>query len=549
MIISIVIKIYLISVQPINMLCNAYDDQLMVELANNIINGRWLGEYNCLTLVKGVFFPLFIAFINKLHIPFLIGQELFYVLACIFVTFVMEEKIKNKNISIIIFLILLFNPITFSSELCRVYRDGVYTSLVLYLIGFTYAIFLKRKYDYKKLIKYFIGLGFTVSSMLLCREESIWIMPFLLIVTTITIIFIIKEKEVEQKIKKCSLYSIPIIIIVLTNLIVCTLNYKYYGVFQLNQYWSKEFKEAYGALTRVIPEKEIAKVPVTRETMQRIYEVSPKFKELQEYLESEIGLAWSVCGDGPYKEIQGGWIHWALIRAVESKGYYENASKANKFYEEMADEINTAIEQGKIEGLKHKRVSNVIRFDFNDIIKTIKKCKDTIKYQTTFNSVIIRVRGHFYSEEQNELWKNTTLEDINFINLYKEKEDENRINILQNIKNIYAKVNPYLFYISIINTIVIIIYFAIHPKEKYEEVLILLGLITIYICRIFIVTFTHITMYTEAINTMYLSSTYGVQILFGMLSCIFVSKIINKYLKRHYKKRIMNFIIRYSFSY
>lgn len=33
------------------------------------------------------------------------------------------------------------------------------------------------------------------------------------------------------------------------------------AVFELNQYWSKEFKEAYGAITRVIPNEIYSKVP------------------------------------------------------------------------------------------------------------------------------------------------------------------------------------------------------------------------------------------------------------------------------------------------
>ena len=84
-----IVKIYFTSVQDVNAnISLTYDDTLMVKQANSIILGKWLGEYNCLTLVKGVFTPLFIAFLNIIHIPFLVGQEIFYDLAIIFLVFV-----------------------------------------------------------------------------------------------------------------------------------------------------------------------------------------------------------------------------------------------------------------------------------------------------------------------------------------------------------------------------------------------------------------------------------------------------------------------------
>ena len=103
-ILLILLKIYLISVQPIKYIPeNKYDDALMLKQANSILQGKWLGEYNSLTLVKGPITPIFIAILNKLHIPFLIGQELLYDVSCLFVIYTFSKTIKNKKILYIIF--------------------------------------------------------------------------------------------------------------------------------------------------------------------------------------------------------------------------------------------------------------------------------------------------------------------------------------------------------------------------------------------------------------------------------------------------------------
>ena len=529
-ILLILLKIYLISVQPIKYIPeNKYDDALMLKQANSILQGKWLGEYNSLTLVKGPITPIFIAILNKLHIPFLIGQELLYDVSCLFVIYTFSKTIKNKKILYIIFAILLFNPVTFSTEICRVYRDGIYTSLTMLLIGFSYSIFLNRENSPKKQIKYFIGLGITLSALYLCREESIWILPFVIISTITTIIFIIKDKKIKSSKILIGMYAIPIAIFIINNLTICTVNYKNYGVFELNQYWSKEFKEAYGAITRVIPNEIYSKVPVSQETIKRICEISPKFKEIEEYLTGEEADKWSKCGDGKIGEIQGGWIHWAIIKGVDAKGYYKDAKTANQYYKELANEINNAIDEGKIEGYKNKRVTNVPRFNFEDIINSIKKCKDTIRMENNFYLLKIVVQNRLSNDlQENEKWKNITREEIDTEITYNGTENQNRLNALKQIKNIYIKINPIMFKISLICVIGLIICSIINHNKIYNEILILLGLAGLYLCRIFIITFTYITMYTDALNTMYLANTYGVQILFSLLAIIFFVQNIRK---------------------
>ncbi len=528
-----IIKLYLISVQPVNVLTESkYDDVLIIEQANSILNGKWLGEYNCLTLVKGVFAPLFLAFANILHIPFLLAQEIFYEISIIVLIIILRKIIKSKWKLLILYIILLFNPITYCSEIMRVYRDGLYTSLIIFLIAFTIGLFINRKEKIQKIIIYQIFLGFIISAIILCREETIWIIPYLMGTILVNTIYIKKEPEITKKIQKISSYIIPIIITLTSILIVMSINYKYYGVFELNQYWGKPFKEAYGALTRIVTSEEKERVPITREALKKAYEISPKFAELEEYLEGEEGKKWAECGNSKENEIQGGWIHWAIIRAAESKGYYANAQTANKYYEDVAEEINKACDEGKLESYP-KRTSNRGRFKFDDIIKTISKTKDTIKYQKDFYLVIIRERmlpkiesmaediQNQETEEIENKFKKVTREEIISNDSYNNEDEKIKLKILEEIKNIYKTINPIIFIISIFATIIFIISRIISKKSK-EKVWILLGLWGLYYSRIFIITYTYITMFQEAINISYLAPAYIIQLIVSVLSIIFL---------------------------
>lgn len=534
----LILKIIIVQVQPTNAKYSMiYDDQLMIEQANSIISGEWLGEYNSKTLTKGVFTPLAMALIYILNIPFLIGKEIFYGLACIIFILIIRKKIKSEIALVFIYAIILLNPVEYSSQLCRAYRDGIYMSLILLLTSFLIGIFLNRKESIKRQIKYFIGVGITFSATYLCREETIWLLPFILVITIVTII-------PNYLNKKILLYIIPIMITIISVNIICVLNYKYYGIYTLNQYWGNAFTSAYGALLRVKPEEEKQRVPITRETMNRLYELSPKFAELKDFLEGEEGDNWRNMGITIKGELTGAYVQWALMDAVESLGYYENASKAEQYYTDLAKEINQLCDEGLIESRTGKIQSNSYNFGLNEIITSITKMPEIIQYQYSLEDVTMMVGnssgiiGMDLSNEK-EMFEKITRQPIVTIGHYLKNNNNMKIELIKIIKKSYEFINPYLFYISILLMIVFILVNIKKLKDIYEELVILITLAVIYLSRIFIITFTKEIMFEEALNTSYLACIYEIQYLFGVILIVFLVKNFRrKYNER--KSRINN---------
>lgn len=521
LILLLILKLMIVQVQPIvSNYAMIYDDQLMCEQANSIIEGKWLGEYNSKTLTKGVFTPLFIALTYTLNIPFLMGKEIFYGIACIVFTLIISKKIKSKALLFLIYSVILLNPVEYSAQLSRVYRDEIYTSLLLLLCAFLIGIFLNRKEPLKKQIKYFVGVGFIFSATYLCREETIWLLPVILISSLATII-------PNYFNKKILLYLIPILITIVSINIVCMLNFKYYGVYTLNQYWGKSFKSAYGALLRVKPEEEKQRVPITRETMNKLYEISPKFAELKDFMEGEKGDNWRDIGIKVEGEITGAYIQWALMDAVESLGYYENATKAEQYYKELAQEINNLCDEGKIESREQKIISNSCYFELKDILKIFLKMPETIKWQYTLEDVSMvvvnpgAIIGSDNLDEQKRIFEKVTKEPILTVGHYIKEPNNIWIYIIQKIEKLYEYVNPYLFYTSIITTLLLFVSNIKKLKNINEEIIILAILAGLYLSRLFIITFTKEMMFEEALKVSYLSCIYPIQYLFGIISIIF----------------------------
>src|SRR5574340_1696653 len=76
-------KIWLVEAQDLTAMGGAVaDDRLLLILSESLLHGNWLGPYGPFTLVKGPFYPLWIAAVYKGGIPLLFAQQLLYILAC-----------------------------------------------------------------------------------------------------------------------------------------------------------------------------------------------------------------------------------------------------------------------------------------------------------------------------------------------------------------------------------------------------------------------------------------------------------------------------------
>lgn len=93
-----------------------HDDWIMVHLADTLRSGQWLGEYNDLTLTKGMFFPLFLAVCNFLNISYLHASALFYTVSCMVFVYALRPLLKKYWALGALYAALLWNPVSYSVQ-------------------------------------------------------------------------------------------------------------------------------------------------------------------------------------------------------------------------------------------------------------------------------------------------------------------------------------------------------------------------------------------------------------------------------------------------
>ena len=327
-----------------------HDDRLFVELAGHLVRGEWLGPYNQYTLAKGPMFSLFIAAMFWLGLPLMLAQQLLYAGACAAVTRALAPWVRPAAAQFSLYALLLGNPMSYEAgNLSRLMRQNLYTPLGLLVIAGLVWLFARRRESWRRQAVPAALAGLALGGFWLTREESVWLLPavgLLLFGLAASL-----GRELRERWRPLSA-SVALLTLaaLLPFLIICSLNQRHYGWFGTVEFQSREFKAAYGALTRLQVGPVLPQVPVTRQMREQAYELSPAFARLRPYLEGFVSDNWSEKSlfAGAERQIRGGWFVWALRDAMAGAGLAPDAGTALRHYQLIADELNAACDAGRV---------------------------------------------------------------------------------------------------------------------------------------------------------------------------------------------------------
>ena len=355
------------------------DDYLMYNAAKNITDGFWLGGYSYMTMGKHMFFSCWLAMLHVLHIPYVFAGHFLHVISCTFCLISVWSAVKSDIFKIIGYAALLFNPASYSTFVLRVYRDNISTSIAVMVFAAVIGIALRTEEKNRALSIVMAILGGTCLGISwIVREDGYWIVPFaaagFVVVLICTVIY---KKKVLRVIADWLLMAVFTVVPIV---LFAFANYNAYGVFAVSDFTSREFSDAYGAVTRIIDDSEDVSliVPVSRAAREKVYSISPSFRELEPYLEDDQIMArWKKdCGNGVI-DFSGGGFYWAIRNAASLAGYHETPEKAEEFYSAVAEEINYACDSGLVEARGRRSALNA-PIEGKNILPTLKEAVSSL---------------------------------------------------------------------------------------------------------------------------------------------------------------------------
>jgi hypothetical protein len=342
--------------------CAIHDDALFVQTASTILNGNWLGIYNEVILAKGPFWPIFLALCFVMGMPSLLGEHLLFAAACLLLTRSLMPLFNRMTpwLAIPFYLLLLFHPV--ATGLPRILRNPIYVYLGMLVAAAAIALYLRRK---ELTISAMLGwgslLGFSYAFFWMTREESIWMLPLIIMLGLCVCYEVYQHKS--QRLKRAFICAaIPIVCFFIAIGWVCFHNYRHYHYFGITDIRSKPYCDAVGAITRVKSKKWHPSIILNRETSAAIAKVSPTYGKLEPLLNldewSKHASIWAYYvplfgNPKDLRETDAGHYIWAFrgsVAALANREYGElNVASTNKVLKRVSDEVNKACDSGLLE--------------------------------------------------------------------------------------------------------------------------------------------------------------------------------------------------------
>lgn len=531
MALMVLLKLFLTSARQMSVIDSGYDSLLYIKLAYALRDMKWLGDYTSLTLIKGPVYPFFIAVNSYLGLPLLFTQGLLYCISIFIAVVALSPMLKNNWWRLFLFALLLFSPESYSAFTTAIARGNLNISLNLMVFAGFIAVFLRPERETKTWIVWMIFAGITLFLHQNTREENIIILPFILMLSVVSIVNIFRKKvssntSIEKasllraKLIRAGLLTMPYIILIIGNLSLASLNYLKYGGFIRNEIKSKAFAESMRALTSIETENWIINVPVSHEARLKAYKVSPAFSELRPVLEDENN-GWKAFGEGVPDEIKGGWFLWAYREAAAMKGHHSTLQKSQQFYRQVAAEIDAAFENGQ---LPKKNIFSLFSFTWDNrfLNPTLHEFGDVLFFVIRYDGFspypIVSLgdaKTHVYFQDiTGEIANVGTIDEIN-----QHLPSRMKFSFLNKLARIYSFINPVLFFAALVLYLAasVLLIFKKKWNGLFQHWLIASVLLFFGLTRLLLIAFMSISQFKEAVHMYYLSTAYPVFLLFGLL--------------------------------
>ena len=329
-----------------------HDDWIMVHMADALRSGQWLGEYNDLTLTKGMFFPLYLAVLNFLRLSYLSVSALLYTVSCMIFVYALRPLLKKYWACFTLYLVLLWNPVSYSVQAFqRVYRNSISYIQVLLIFGGLLALWLRHKEPVKKQILWLLTAAVGMVTFFYTREDAIWVEPFLLVFLLVylgTMFFSWKNEHRREYVEKAVLVLLPFLCVWGAGQLIAQENDNHYNIRLTNELQKGGFAEMYKSMMAVKPEEDIPGVTMTREKIARMCDECPTLEKLEPYIQSSR-LYWAGSGENEKDwEVRDGWVFWIFRTALAQAGYYTDGATVNQVCLQIRDELEAAMDEGRL---------------------------------------------------------------------------------------------------------------------------------------------------------------------------------------------------------
>lgn len=507
------------------------DDELMFRAANAITAGEWLGAYDYLTLSKATFFPVWLALLHALHLPYLVAGAGLWCAASLLAAFAFSPLWRKKDpararaFTLGLFALLAFLPSSWAAYSLRVYRDNIFPALCLVFFAGMAGAALRAvccPVGQKRLWPWLLAAGAGLTCGYLDREDAgLFLLPFAAVATVILLVVLVRARRWRS----CAALALPYGLLAAGVLTFCGLNYSHYGVFALSDFSQGSFAAAMGAMMRVDTESTEPLLSVPADARARIYEAVPQLEPLAYWLEEDEQLQ-NDFRDPVLDDYRAGSFYWAIRRVAQFEGIYDTPQTADAYWQQVADAINAACDEGTLPSRTGERAATSQPITLSYVAPTLAETLRSIVHVVTFaDCAPYETLRSIGTEKDMAAWSGYLHCDFNSAaeagkdTPYYSPYQKLVFGVMEAIAWVYRA----LLWLGLLAGLVC--HFGAVPRvlrrptaEKTVPWLLLFGLLGIGLLRCAMIAFVEVSSFGIGTSTMYLATVHPLFLLYAFVS-------------------------------
>ena len=331
-----------------------WDDRLMVSYMSLSEHFKSPLYYS---LVKDMGWPVLVNLFSRTRLPYAAFTGIMWVGAAVAVMFLIKRLFKGNKVAMVIgYIYVLFMPQAFDLwSGTRFYRTSLIAPFALISFAFMIQSVLRvrDKGGCKVAVAVFSGVFFSLTYFL--KEDGKWILACLLAATLMGIGYALYGKRLKDTVgtvvKNIVVLLIPLIIFLGTDLGYRAVNYKYFGVFEINTRLESEFGEFCAKVYSVESPDRSLYVWAPYDAIEKVFEASPTLSQYDNLKEAIRTTSW--CDNDIIKNpIQGDHFAWILRNCLKAEGMYTSEAEIKAFFGRVNDELDEAFKAGTLKKQK-----------------------------------------------------------------------------------------------------------------------------------------------------------------------------------------------------
>lgn len=339
------LQLFTLSELPLRLFLSPHDSELYFKRAYMLLTGQALGPYDTNMLLKLPGISFWMASLRSLGIPYLLGNHLLYILSGVFFLAALDRCRLNRVMILVIFVFILFCPVTFDGSWLMTLREPLSHHLTLIIFSAMVLIITGIRSRQWPLLSVLV-LSFCFSLCLLLREEDSLLYTAVIPFTMVALFTVYKSRlSIWGKSLSGAMLILPLFFALLANVFARSYIQRVYGRPILNEISEGEFPRLLATIRGVRGTRDNRHALITREALEQIRQNVPRLDPVIQRLPPNPPS--SQCNDKiDCFELENWNFIPAFREAAQRAGLTPNLSAAQIFYRDSRLDIELACRKG-----------------------------------------------------------------------------------------------------------------------------------------------------------------------------------------------------------